>query len=207
MGLFRKLKNLGSLHLLKENNARTPPNNRRRMRDQAAPLNINYDQLPRSFFSAVDLARQDAGYDPLPVFAREPIPSREENFMFENPETEFLAFDRSRSKSRERPLDRSARSHSRGTPVKFRRRPISPELLQPNASSPFLFHQNSVPGSPDMQRRFQHPQQQQQFDMMMGQQPVQFLPQFQQPFYPMINPNVNMQPWFMMQQPQMYPFF
>jgi len=214
MGLFRKLKKLGSLHLLQENKAPPTPNNRRRMRDQAAPSNINYDKLPRSFFSAVDLARQQAGYDPLPVIVREPIPTREESFTFENPEGEFLAFDRSRPKSRERPFDRSPRPHSRGTPVKFRRRPISPELLQPSASSPFLFHQHSVPASPDMHRRFQHPQQfqripsQQQFDMMMGQQPAQFFPQFQQPFYPMMNPNVNMQPWFMMQQqPQMYPFF
>jgi hypothetical protein len=37
--------------------------------------------------------------------------------------------------------------------------------------------------------------------------PAQFFPQFQQPFYPMMNPHVNMHPWFMMRQPQMYPLF
>jgi hypothetical protein len=38
-------------------------------------------------------------------------------------------------------------------------------------------------------------------------QPAQFYPQFQQQFYPMMNANVQFQPWFMMQQPQMYPLY
>jgi hypothetical protein len=217
MRILRKIKKLGNLLIGQEDDGPSPPNDRHRMRDGAPPPpppNINYGPLPRSFFSAVNLAREDAGYDALPVFPRGPIPTGEENHVYEYPKAEFPAFERSRSKSRERSLDRSARHRSRGTPVKFRRQPISPELLQPSASSPFLFRQHSLPSSPEMHRRFQPAQQfqhipgqqQQQFDMMMG-QPVQFFPQFQQPFYPMIHPNLNMQPWFMMRQPPMYPFF
>jgi len=236
MEIFRRLKKIGILIAEGENGAAPPrprrrpmrgeagpprPPRRRQMQDEAPPPITNYDPLPRSFFSAVDLARQEAGYDPLPVFPRGPIPNGEENLMYEQPEIAVPVFDRSRSKSRERSFDRTPRSRSRGTPVKFRRRPISPEILQPRASSPFFFGQHSLPNSPAMQHRFAHPPQfqhmprQPQFDMMMMDQPVEFLPPFQQPFQqpfhpmmnPMINPNINMPPLFMMRQPQMHPFF
>jgi len=210
MGILQKLKKLGSFHLA------PPRNGRNQRRDEAVPPNVRYGPLPRSFFSAVNLAREDAGYDPLPVNPRRrPIHRGEEHFMNQNPRPEFGAFDRSRPASQERWFDRNTRhgssdnfhNHLPGTPVKYRRRPISPGLLQPSASSPFLFGQHSLPGSPEMTRHFQHEQQQQQqFDMMMP-HPAQFYPQFQQPFNPMMNPNANIQPWFMMPQQQMYPFY
>lgn len=221
MGILRKLRKLGDLLSdREENNPQPPPpappipNHRPWLRNEIPPhVNHNYGPLPQSFFNAVDSARQQAGYDPLPVFPRETIPDGEGNHLYEEPVNDFPPVDRSRSKSRERQFDRIPRSQSRGTPVKFRRRPPSPELLQASHSSPFLFRQHSLPNSPDMHRRFQHPQQFQhiprqtpQVDMMMA-YPNQFYPQFQQQFYPVMNPNVNMQPWFMMRQPQMYPFF
>lgn len=193
MEFLRKLKKRASSRVGQRDHSPPPlPKGRHPMMD--------YRPLPRSFFNAVNSTRENEGYDALPVFARGSIPSGDEYHLYENPENDFPTIDRSRSKSRERSFDRSARSHSRGTPVKFRRRPISPDLLQPRASSPFLFRQNSLP---DMHRHFQH---QQLFDMRMA-QPAQFFPQFRQPFYPMMNPNVQFQPWFMMQQPQMYPFY
>jgi hypothetical protein len=230
MGLFRKLRKFASIHLLQEDAAPPPPPPRphgrhRRRGDVGPPADNSYEPLPRSFLHAVNSAREEAGYDSLPVFPQGPIPVPDRNPMHQQFSEEF---GRGRSKSH----DRAFRHQPPGTPVKFRRRPISPDmlqphasspflfrqrpsspdLLQPHASSPFLFRQHSVPASPDVIRRFQHEQhiarqQHQQQQQMMMPQPGQFYPQFQQPFYPMMNPNVNMHPWLMAQQPQMHPFF
>jgi hypothetical protein len=198
MELLRKLKKHASSRIGKDDNPPPLTRGRRPMREKAAPPMMDYGPLPRNFFNAVNSAREQEGYDALPIIPRGPIPSGDENLWYENPENDFPAFNRSRSKSRERSFDRSARPPSRGTPVKFRRRPVSPELLQPRASSPFLFRQQSLPASPDMHRHFQP----QLFDMRMA-HPVQFYPQF----HPMMNPNIHVQPWFMMRQPQMFPLY
>ena len=207
MEFLRKLKKLASGHVEQEDHPPPLPRRRHRRREQAASPMMDYGPLPRSFFNAVNSARENSGYDALPVFPGGPIPNGDEPHLYEEPTDDVRAFDRSRSKSRERTFDRAARHHSRGTPVKFRRRPVSPELLRARTSSPFVFRQHSLPASPDMHRHFQQLPRQPQFDMRMA-QPVQFFPQFQQPFYPGMYPNVHMQqPWVMMRQPQMYPFF
>lgn len=227
MGLFRKLKRLIDSQIPRDEEPRRVPDGRRQMRPEVQPLNGEYDAIPRSFFNAVDSNRQQAGYDPLPVFVRGEFQS-EEDRLNQELEAEFDAMDRKRAKSLERSFDRLSRPGSSknlhqlppGTPIKFRRQPIQPELLQPSASAPFFFRQHSLPSSPEMLRRFQQqqhfqhmarqqqqPQLPQQRDMMMGHPPQFYPPQFQQPFYPMMNPNVNMHGWFMMQQPQMQPFY
>jgi hypothetical protein len=233
MGLFRKLKKLIDLHIPRDEDPRRIAFGRRQMREEARPPNGEYGPIPRSLFNAVDSARQQAGFDPLPVFVQGSFQS-EEDRLNQELEAEFAAMDRNRSKSADRLARPGSSKNFRqpppatpnnfrqpppGTPIKFRRRPASPELLQPSASSPFFFRQHSLPSSPEMLRRFQQQQQfqhmarqqqqqqqQQQHDMMMA-HPQQFYPQFQQPFYPMMNPNVNMQGWFMMPQQQMYPFY
>ncbi len=209
MKIMQKLKKFANSHLIEKDNSspHLPMGRRQRqMRKEIAPPMMDYGPLPHSFLNAVNSAREQEGYDALPVFPHGSIPRQDENLWYEQPEVDFPGFNRNRSKSRERSNDRSARPPSRGTPVKFRRRPISPDLLQRRASSPFLFHQQSFSASPEMQHRFQHIPRQQLFDMRMV-HPVQNFPQFQQPFYPMMNPNIHIQPWFMMQQPQMYPFY
>ena len=210
MEFLRKLKKKASEHLGQDDSPPPLPKRRPEMRMGSPGPMVDYGPLPRSFFHAVNSARQDAGYDALPVFARGPIPNEDENAWYEQPEQDFAPLHRSRSKSRERVVDRGARPPSRGTPVKFRRRPASPDLLRPPPSPlPPRFRQHSLPNTPNIHRRFQQmpPQQQQQlFDMNMA-RPVQFYPQFQQPFYPMMYPQAHMPPWFMMRQPQMYPLF
>ncbi|UJR37808.1 hypothetical protein I4U23_030498 [Adineta vaga] len=114
-----------------------------------------------------------------------------------------------------------------GTPVRYRRRAMSPELIGSRPSSPFQFVQSeripspvhfvqrSRPASPDVARRFQRAQlsqqiqqaekqqrEQQEMMMMMNNYPGQYMsqyPQSQQPFYPLINS--------MVQQPQMYSYY
>lgn len=213
MELLRKLKKKASEHIGLEDHPPPLPKRRHEMRMASPGPMIDYGPLPRSFFDAVNSARQDGGYDALPVFARGPIPNADENAWYEQPETDFAALHRSRSKSRERVFDRGARPPSRGTPVKFRRRPVSPDLLRPPGTPPPRFRQHSLPNTPNMHHRFQHipapppPQQQQLFDMNMAARPMQFYPQFQQPFYPMMHPHAHVPPWFMMRQPQMYPLY
>lgn len=202
MELLRKLKKKASLHIGPEDHRPRPRSrSRHEMRMETPRPTIDYGPLPQSFFHAVNSARQDAGYDALPV-----LPRGEENALYEQIDNEGSSFHRSRSKSRERPVDRGVRPPSRGTPVKFRRRPISPDLLQPRPSSAFHFRQHSLPNSPHMHHRFQPYPPQQLFDMNMP-HPVQFYPQFQQPFYPMMHPQAHVPPWFMMRQPQMYPLY
>lgn len=208
MELLRKLKKKASLHIGQDHTPPPPPpplpRGRHEMRMESPRPMVDYGPLPRSFFHAVNSARQDAGYDALPVFPHGSIPNGDENGSYEQVENDFPSFHRSRSKSRDRAVDRGVRPRSRGTPVKFRRRPISPDLLQPRPSPAFHFRQHSLPNSPHMHHRFQHLPPQQLFDMNMA-HPVQFYPQFQQPFYPMMHPHVP--PWFMMRQPQMYPLY
>ncbi|CAF2535088.1 unnamed protein product [Rotaria sp. Silwood2] len=218
--MFRKLKKFICIHTSKSDHALRSLNHRDRMRDEAVPSNFDYGQLPASFFSAVDMAREESGYDPVPTFLRRPVVRSEEDLRNQDFDDDFSSFNRSRSKSRHRRFDSSARDgspqhfhhHPPGTPVKFRRQPVPPELLRPSRSSPFLSRQNSVPSSADMFHQFQQAQQFQhmagypQQDMMMT-NGGQFFPQVQQPFYPMMYPNANMQPWFMMPQQQMYPFY
>ncbi|UJR08431.1 hypothetical protein I4U23_012701 [Adineta vaga] len=219
MGLLRKLREFGSAHILPLFDGKQSTKN-----DGNAP-DLDYGPLPQSFFHAVNAAREDAGFDALPINARKSVRKRDEHFMNHNMRPEFGAFDRNRRPSNEQRFDRSARHGSPdqfrrlppGTPIKFRRRPISPELLQPSASAPSIFGQHPGPASPDLLRHFQHEQQipyvarqqqQQQFDRMMPPS-AQFYPQFQQPLYPMMYPNANVQNWFMMSQypQQMYPFY
>ena len=220
MGLLRKLRQFGSEHILPLLDGRPPK------RDEPVPpepQDMEYGPLPQSFFKAVNVARQEAGYEELPF-------KRDKHGQNRGMRPEFGAFDQSRRPSNERQFDRSIRHGSPeqfrrlppGTPIKFRRRPISPELIQPSASAPSLFGVQPHPVSPDMLRQFQyaqqtphiprqqqhHQQQQQQFDMMPP-PAASFYPQLQQPLYPMMYPNANAQNWFMMPQypRQMYPFY
>lgn len=230
MGILQKLKRLTSLHTIADNTTPHPPNGRPFIHDRNPPPNFEYGPLPDSFLNAANAAREASGYDPLPVFDHEATVRNQQNLRREKSLENFAGFNRARSKSRERIFDPSVRRGSPqhfhhplpGTPVKYRRRPVSPELLQPRNSSPFLIRQKSLPGSPEMRSHFQHvqhlqhlqniarQQEQQQRQMMMG-YPAQYYPQFQQPSYPMMNPRVNMPPWLMMQQQQpqqpMYPFY
>ncbi|CAF0898813.1 unnamed protein product [Adineta ricciae] len=146
----------------------------------------------------------------------------------------------SRSRSRRRVPDGQAENFARpgspahfahslpGTPVQYRRRAMSPELVRSRPSSPFQFAQpervpsplhfahHSRPASPVITRRLQRAQfsqqlqqaereQREQEEMMMmmnnnysGQFMAQY-PQMQQPYYPLINS--------MAHQPQMYTFY
>ena len=107
MRIFRKLKKLGDFHISQHNNALSPLSHRHQIADESAAVNMNYGPLPRSFFSAVNLAREEGGYDPLPVFVREPVPHRDRYAMNRRPRGQFPEFNRSRSESRERLFDRS----------------------------------------------------------------------------------------------------
>ena len=219
MRILRKLKKLADI--FNNDDAVSPPNGRRQMRnDPTAPLNVDYGPLPPSFFNTVNLTRKEAGYDPLPIFPRRSNSPQDENLNIQDIAYEFPAFDQRQAKSVRRPSFRSAAHlHSRpppdGTPVKFRRRPISPELLQSRSSSPFLFHQNHIPASPDMIRRFQQAQpvqynvwQLQSPPNVMMVYPFHDITQTSQAFDPMINFNLNLQPWLIpSQQQQMKPFF
>jgi len=120
-----------------------------------------------------------------------------------------------------------------GTPGQSRRRAASPEIVQPRASSPLRFVQServpsplhftqqSHPGSPDVARRLYRAQlsqelqriereQRRQQEMMMMMNPLPYIPQYeqvQQPYYPLINSNFNLQAYSMPQQPQMYSYY
>ncbi|CAF1059204.1 unnamed protein product [Adineta ricciae] len=212
MGLLTKLRRFGSEHILPLLDGRPPKRD-----EPVPPQDVEYGPLPQSFFKAVNVAREEAGYDALAL-------KRDKHGLDRGMRPEFGAFDRSRRPSHERQFDRSTRHGSPeqfrrlppGTPIKFRRRPISPELIQPSASAPSLFGLQPHPVSPDMLREFQYAQQmshvprqqQQQLDMMPP-PAASFYPQFQQPLYPMMYPNANVQNWFMMSQypRQMYPLY
>ncbi|CAF1196047.1 unnamed protein product [Adineta ricciae] len=214
MGLLRKLRQFGSEHILPLLDGRPPKGD-----EPVPPQDLEYGPLPQSFFKAVNVAREEAGYEALAL-------KRDKHGLDRGMRSEFGAFDRSRRPSNGQQFDRSVRHGSPeqfrrlppGTPIKFRRRPISPELIQPSASAPSLFGLQPHPVSPDMLREFQYAQQmshvprqqqhQQQFDMMPP-PAASFYPQFQQPLYPMMYPNVNAQNWFMMSQypRQMYPLY
>ncbi|CAF3498678.1 unnamed protein product [Rotaria socialis] len=222
--MFRKLKKLIGIDTLT-----THDQTSNRKRDEVPPACFEYGPLPQTFFGAANMAREDDGYDDIPSFAQKSQFKNKKNLRDEAFDENFVKLNQSRSKSHERPFSRAARDGScehfhddlPGTPIKFRRRNLSHDLLQPRSSIPFYHQQHSLPGSPEMVRHFQYrqqledmirqqQQQQQQQDMMMG-QPMQFYPQIQQqPFYPMMHPNANTHGWFMMpqqrQQP-IYPFF
>ena len=191
MGLLRKLKQLtcGRPHIDQR------PRPRPRPRAPSPSSQRVYGPLPDSFFQAVNAAREGSGYDPLPVFHR----------------GSAKALDQSRNNSSEQ-LHRLPP----GTPIKYRRRPVSPELLRPRSASvsSMFQHPHSVPGSPELMHRFefepmveqvpmqQHPQ------MMMMAHSMPFFPSFQQPFHPMIHPPVQMpgQGWFMRSPAPVPPF-
>jgi len=119
-----------------------------------------------------------------------------------------------------------------GTPSKFRRRAASPESMQARAPSPLQFVQSepvpsllhftqqSHPGSPDVARRLYRAElsqelqrierEQRRQEEMMMMNPLQYIPQYQQvqqPYYPLINSNFNLQAYSMPQQPQMYSYY
>ncbi|CAF0728909.1 unnamed protein product [Adineta steineri] len=141
---------------------------------------------------------------------------------------------RSRAKKDDKARENFARSGSPGyfdepppgTPVRYRRRPQSPEMFGSRPGSPAYFAQaegrgspvhfgsHSRPGSPETLRRLQRAQysqemqrierqQRRQQEMMMNNQ-GQYSAYPQQSFYPLMNSNVNNQAFSMMQQPQMY---
>lgn len=212
MRIIRKLKKLLGGDTRRERDARR----------QSVPMDMDYGPLPSSFFGAVNTVREQAGYETLPIFPHDSIGRNEENLRKKSIEDQLFSFSRSQSKSRQGSLAGFGREGSPehfnrpvpGTPIKYRRRPISPDLLRPSNSEPFLYRQQSIPNSPEMIRHFQHnARQQQQRDMMMA-HAARFFPQVQQQqqFFPVMNPNANMQNWFMMPpslppQQQMYPFY
>ncbi|CAF0977762.1 unnamed protein product [Adineta steineri] len=164
MGLFRKLKKFSSAHI-----SPLSSNGKHQIGDEDSSFNLDYGPLPRSFFDAVNGAREQHGYEALPVLPpRKPKHRRDKNFMNQNVRPEFGGFNQNRRASNEQGFDRSARRDSfeqfqhplPGTPVKYRRRPISPQLLQPSASSPAFVGQHPVPASPDMLRLHQQQVQQ-----------------------------------------------
>ena len=146
---------------------------------------INYGPMPSSFFDAVNSVREQSGHDALPVFVRQPSAK-----MTREPQV-FNEFHRNRSKH----FDDIEQQDSQplGTPIKYRRRPVSPEILRPRSSSvATIFRQNSMPS-------FQQP-----LDFDQLPLPLQNNV-FTRPLYPMMQPNVPMAPvWFQMapfQQP------
>ncbi|CAF3749202.1 unnamed protein product [Rotaria magnacalcarata] len=223
--MFRKFKKLVGIDT--RTHAHTS-NRKHRKRDEVPPAYFEYDPLPQKFFGAVNMTREDDAYDAIPSFAHKSQFKNKKNRRDEDFDENFVKLNQSRPKSCEKPFSRTARDGScedfhddlPGTPIKFRRRNLSHDLLQPRSSIPFHDQQHSLPGSPEMIRHFQYrqqledmirqQQQQQQQDMMMG-RPMQFYPQVQQQlFYPMMNPNANTHGWFTMPQQQqqpIYPFF
>ncbi|CAF1343767.1 unnamed protein product [Adineta steineri] len=164
MGLFRKLKKFSSAHI-----SPLSSNGKHHIGDEDSSFNLDYGPLPRSFFDAVNGAREQHGYEALPVLPpRKPKHRRDKNFMNQNVRPEFGGFNQNRRASNEQGFDRSVRRDSfeqfqhplPGTPIKYRRRPISPQLLQPSASSPAFVGQHPVPASPDMLRLHQQQAQQ-----------------------------------------------
>lgn len=222
--MLRKFKKLIGADSSNRDNLSPRPHHKHRDRNRKPPppLNMQYGPLPGSFFDAVNGAREDAGYEALPVFARKPQFGSHENLRARPVEKQPVGFNPNRPKPREQQFNRMARDGSSdpfhddipGTPIKFRRRNFSHEFLDPRGSVPFYRQPRSVPGSPELMRHFQQReqvqdiarQQQQQREMMMGQQ-IQFFPQFQQPFYPMVNPNMNVQGWYMASPQPVYPFY
>lgn len=100
-----------------------------------------------------------------------------------------------------------------GTPIKYRRRPGSPALVQSRVPSPVHFAQNSVPNSPDVARRLQRAQYSQDLQQLERQQRVQEeLFMFNQPqFYPQYQ-QILQQPYFpsyplMQQAPAIYSYY
>lgn len=190
MGILRKLRKLASCRLRQNDRASPRPRVRHH---HAAPSNMVYGPLPNSFFQAVNSARDVAGYDPLPVLNRGPTP--EENLFHQHQQWQ----------SAEKSLNRDRRHASAeqlhlppGTPIKFRRRPVSPDLLQHRGSLP------SLRGSPEASRRFAQMDRQPEMCMPMDHHPAPFVvPHFQQPFYPIMHPHGQPPGWFVMppQQP------
>jgi hypothetical protein len=189
MGLLRKLKQLTCGRQPIDNRPRPHPRPHQRPRQPSPSSQLIYGPLPDSFFQAVDAARQDSGYEPLPVLRQGSVKS----------------LNQSRRDSSEQ-LHRLPP----GTPIKFRRRPVSPELLRPRSSSASsLFHNHhhhshSIPGSPVFMHQFDHDPMVEQVQyphpsmMMMMKQSMPFFPPLQQQFHPMIHPHVQMpgQGWF-----------
>lgn len=189
MGLLRKLKQLtcGRQHIDNHPRSRSRSHPHQRPRPPSPSSQLIYGPLPDSFFQAVDAARQNSGYEPLPLLRQGSAKS----------------LNQSRRDSSEQ-LHRLPP----GTPIKFRRRPVSPELLRPrssSASSLFHSHPHSIPGSPVFMHQFDHDPMVEQFQyphpsMMMGNQSMPFFPAFhqQQQFHPRFHPHVQMprQGWF-----------
>jgi hypothetical protein len=245
MRIFRKRKKFGNFHGAPEDAAPLPDIVYQMGAEQAARYAARSSPGLRNPYGVIDPYEQEAIYGFPPGYAHEPIP--DENLFGQEMDGEvrassplqFLssALGIGRSRSHDRYSNGSFEHFNRpgsphqfgqrplGSPVKFRRRPQSPEFLQPRAGSPYHYVQeervpspvhfarHSRPGSPDVARRLhraqvsrdlQHMEKQQrrEQEMMMGYH-MQFNPQYQQaqqPFYQSMNP------WHSMQQ-QMYPFY
>jgi hypothetical protein len=250
MRVFRKRKKFGNFHG-KPEDTEPMPDIVYQMGAEAAAQYVTRRSRSQSPYAEINAAEQEA------IYGFPQVPIGEENAIYEIPSDElgevrtssplkFLAsvLGIGRSSSRERYANRAMDNFVRagspehfnqrrpGTPVKFRRRPASPELLQPRASSPYHFvQQERVPSplhfvppsrsaSPDVIRRLQRAQLSQDLQHIERQQrrqqemlminPIQYMPpyqQMQQPFYPMMNPNINFQAYPMIHQPQMYSFY
>ena len=189
MGILRKLRKLASCRRRQNDRASPPAPPPPRVR-HPAPSQMVYGPLPNSFFQAVNSAREVAGYDPLPVLNR--APSQEKNLFHHH--HRLPSVDKSM-----RPARRHASSEQLhlppGTPIKFRRRPVSPDLLRARTSSPDFL------GPPEANRHFPE------MMMAMGHSTPFVVPQFQQPFYPMMHPHLPAPGWFAMPPQQPVHFF
>jgi hypothetical protein len=218
---------------------------------EAAARYVSAQSMSPNPYALINSAEQQApyGYPQVPIgegdFSDEIV---QNELPEEPPASSPLRFIASalgigRSKSRERRAYRSDDHFVRagspmhfnqgrpGTPVKFRRRPSSPEIVRSRASSPYHFGQQervpsplhfsqSQPGSPEVARRLQRAQFSQQLQQLERQQrrqqdliminPGQFIPQYQQvqqPYYSLINSNPNIHAYSMIQQPEMYSYY
>jgi hypothetical protein len=168
MRIFRKRKKFGNFHGAAEDAAPLPDIVYQMGAEQAARYAARNSPGPPNHYGVIDPYEQEGGYDFPPGYG--PIPGEGENpFGQEMGEEvrassplQFLsaALGIGRSRPRDRysnnsfePFARPGSPHqfghrSLGSPVKFRRRPQSPEFLQQRPGSPYHFVQQERVPSP-----------------------------------------------------------
>lgn len=156
MKLFQKLKRWTITRFYRDSS--TDRNHQRVVSSQ-----LEYDQLPSSFFQAVNSVRLEAGYDTLPVISRDSSKRIKKQSFFNRQSSSPSRHRRFSDPFQCPPINQYHLPP--GTPIKYRRTPVSSDFLKRQSSSPNFINEQSLPSFPPI-----HPQSQ-----WFQPQPMEFL--------------------------------